>query len=489
MFPFTQPRTGETKSSSSAENAGLMPASGAAAAAASASVNKFSNMPATTDPQCLGMIQSTYAFPIPPSYRAHVNTQQQPTPPFFGGSFYPSQLMQLQSHSIPQTQIKAQGQHRFPPSKSIPESLCTEPEPTGKSEDGTDNRVPVSHKQHQAPNLPGKPSLQPNLPQNFPLMDTNLGGKQQTCSDPGLQMSLKAMEAARSVPSAHAMLQTMPDMAHNHYQLGNHFHIQAANSSKAPAKTAAKVSDKCPDSIHPQLTMAAMQQLQKQAMALPKPSAPAVSSSASSGAMAYADRIPMVYSSVGSNFPAVSMGFPNMQSPQQWKLPSSQRVAQVGPSGNATIQSAVAAGVVAKSNSGTPSGEATKLPSSPVNSSRKAITPGPPVLTQSTQTQTLGKAPQLFSNSEPVQTTGSTSLSQNRHADPNSATQSMFPGSLNSRRPLNQQMQSGSPVMSVAGASSYGGKGPVVYPMAGASYAKPAANLPVKSAEQKPAAA
>lgn len=488
MFPFTQPRTGETKSSTSADNSGLLCGPAASAAAASASMNaKFSNIAAASDPPYMTMLPGNYPFPIPPSYRAS---------PFFGGSFFPPQVMQLQPHPTTSagslsSQKHLQAQQCLPASMPMPESLRTEPESAGNS------------KLH-AHNFSGHSALPANFPPNFPIMATALGGKQQPPNDQGLQMSLKAIELSRPLPPGHAMLQTMHDVGHNHYQLGHHVQIQTANLSKAPAKAAAsaKGSDKSSESIHPQSTALAVQQLQKQALAQTKPPIPALSTTSTTGGT-YPDRIPAVYSGAGSNLLAVgSMGFPTMQMqcPPQWKMPSSQRVVQAGPSANAMVQSAVAVAVPPTPSAGSPSGKVTTLPSSPVNSSRRAIHSGSPVLAQSAQVQTLGKAQQFFSNSEPVHQVSGTSLSQKRHGETNLAMQPMFPGSLNMKRPTNQQTQQGSPVLSAAGSSGFlaggGGKGPTVYSplggssvtvMTGPSYVKSAANLPVKSAEQKPA--
>ncbi|XP_058094130.1 protein TIME FOR COFFEE-like isoform X6 [Magnolia sinica] len=506
IFPISQSKAGETKPGGLAESAGLLSASGAAAAAvaaAAASANtKFGNIATpTSDPQYLTMLHSNYPFPVPPPYRAHINQQplQPAAAPFFAGSFYPSQLLQLQSHSLPQTQnptcstgsLTSHKQHLRPPhgfpASKPPESHGTELEPPKNSEDGTDGQASlVQKKKLQAQNFPSNyPNLNTNLPQNFPIMAAALGGKlPQQPGDPGFQTIMKGVEVARPVPPGQAMLQALPDVGHNHYQLGN--------LSKAPAKVpVARDNDKSTESSHPPSMGTAVQQ---QVMARAKPAVSAASTVMASGGMAYADRMPVVYSS--ANFPGGPMGLSNMQNPLQWKMQSSQRVAQAGPLGNAILQSPAA--VLATSNAGSPAGKVAKLPSTPLNSSQKVMTTGPSVSAQSAQAQSLGKNQQLFFNSEPVHQSGGTALPQKRHAEPNSVAQAVFSGNMNARRAANQHAQ---PVLTGSGAGSYvvgGGKGAAVLgplvggpiaAMAGASYGKSATNLPAKSTEQKPATA
>ncbi|KAL5990966.1 hypothetical protein ACLOJK_011872 [Asimina triloba] len=500
IFPVSQSRAGETKPSSLPESAGLLSASGAAAAAAAASANaKFNSIAATSDPQYLAMLQNNYPFPVPPPYRAHINQQQlQPlAAPFFAGSFYPSQLLHLQSHPLPQMQnpnnspsVTSQKphvrpQHGFPTSKT-PESHSIEPETTKNSEDGHDSQSSFAQKKLQVQSFPGNPSF--NYP-NFPIMVMGQGGKQpQQSGDPTLQMGMKGVDLAGPIPPGHGVLQPLSDIGHNHYHLGN--------LSKAPAKApVARSNDKSTESSHSPSIAAAGQQ--QQVVSRVKPTVSSASAAMVSGTVAYADRLSVAYTS--PNFPSGAMGFPNVQNPLQWKMQSSQRVAQAGPPGNTLAQSPAAA--LAISNAGTAGGKGAKLPSPTLNSSQKLMSAGSSVSSQSTQAQTLGKTQQLFfSNSEPVHQSGGagSALAQKRHPEPNPMAQAVFPGSLNMRRPPNPQ---GQPVLTAAGAGSYlvgGGKGATVYSplvggpiaaMAGASFGKSAANLPAKSTEQKPTTA
>ncbi|XP_077227963.1 protein TIME FOR COFFEE-like [Tasmannia lanceolata] len=413
-FPVNQTRTGGTKSSSLAEDAGVQSASGGGAAAAAINMN-FRNMGATPNPQNLAMLHNNYPFPIPPAYRAHTSQQQPPLAPFFNVPFYPSQLLQLQSPSpFHQTQNPAtstgssssqkrlQAQHCFPATKP-PESLCSEPESTKNGEDdGAYTQASLAQKNPNNQNFSGNPIYNPNFLQNLAIMTGGMRGKQHPSADPCFQMNLKSMELTQTVPPAHPpVFQTLPDTGYHPYQIGDHQQVQAANQSKVPPKAQSKVQ----------------------------------------------------------------------------RTPSA----------------------------GSPAGKVSKLPSSPLNSSRRGIPAGQSILAQSPpQVQSPAKTQKLLSKSEPMHQNSSSSgtvSSQKRSVDPNSAVQTMFPGSLNMRRSTNQQTQAGSPGQAVAGPGAFlvsGGKSPSVYSplggssvavMAAASYAQSASNIPVKSAEQKPAKA
>ncbi|XP_068661393.1 protein TIME FOR COFFEE-like isoform X1 [Aristolochia californica] len=510
IYPVNQPRTGGRNHVTSTENASLQ-LGPAVTAPISAS---YSNISTTSDPpRYLAMLHGNYPFPVPPAYGAQITPQQQQTPPFFSGSFYPS-LVQFQPHSFPQTQnmitssgasssqkhLQALQQHcASASSQPPPESKLKFPHPV---EDVTESRVPHTQKKIQNQNAVGSQNFNPNFLPNFAIVSAAMGGKQQAqqVGGPSLLMRLKNIEVPGTVPSGHPMFQNLHDIRHLHYQLGDHLQSQAANQSKAPSK-AASASNKMPESNASQSTATAAQQLQQQVMAHSKPAAPSTSDSSTSPGIAYSDIMPVVYSNAATIFPVGSREFPNMQNSPQWKMSSSQRAGQTAVQGNVFVESSVCTTEVATPGVGSPSriGGVVKPLSSPVTTSRKVSPtgPGPLLLAQSVGSQSHAKTQQPFlspflSNPE---------TSQKRQTQSISMPQGIFPVNVNIRRPSNHQTQPGAPALSVAGPASYlagGSKGSSVYGpinggsmavMAAASYAQSAANLSVKSAEQKPTTA
>ncbi|KAG9447094.1 hypothetical protein H6P81_013222 [Aristolochia fimbriata] len=506
IYPVNQPRTGGSKHATSTENAGLQlgPAVTAPAGAS------YSNISTTSDtPPYLAMLHANYPFPVPPGYRAHITQQQQPTPPFFSGSFYPS-LVQLQPQALAQTQnmptssgpsssqklLQAQQHHCFSTSnKPQPESKHESAYP---AEDVAESRVPHTQKKIQNQNAAGNQNFNPKFLPNYAAVSAAMTGKQhaQQVGDPTLPVRLKNIEVPGPVPSGHPVFQNLPDIRHLHYQLSDHLQSQAANQSKAQSK-AASAFNKTPESTTSQSTATAAQPPQHQIMAHSKTVVTSTSASSASAGISYSDRIPVVYSNAATIFPVGSREFPNLQNSPQWKMTSTQRVGQIAVQGNAFVESSVCTTEVATSSVGNPVGICgmVKPASSPVNSSRNVTPtgPGPLLLAQSVGSQGHAKTQQLFfSNPE---------TSQKRQVQPISMPQGIFPGNVNMRRSSNHQNQQGAPTLSVAGPASYlagASKGPSVYSplnggsmavMAAASYAQSAASLPVKSAEQKPTTA
>ncbi|XP_068666170.1 protein TIME FOR COFFEE-like [Aristolochia californica] len=498
IYPVNQPRTGGSKNMTSTENASLQ-LGPAVTAPVSAS---YSNISGTSDPpQYLAMLHGNYPFPVPPAYRAHISQQQQPTPPFFSGSFYPS-LVQFQPHSLPQTQnmtsssgpsssqkhLQAQQQHCFPASsKPPPESKLESVHPAGNV---AESWIPHTQKKIQNQNALGNQNFLPN----FAIVPAAMGGKQQAqqVGDPSLPMSLKNTGVPGPVPSGHHMFQNLPDFRHLQYQLDDHLQSQTANQSKASSK-AASASNKIPEST--QSTATASQQLQQQVMAHSKSAAPSTSASSASVRTAYSDRIPVVYSNATTILPVGSREFPIMQNSPQWKMTSAQRVGQTAVQGNAYFESSVCTAEVATPGVGNPAGigGVVKPPSPPINSSRKVTSTGPgsSLLAQTIGSQSHAQTQQLFFSA--LETSQKRSISM---------PQGIFPVNVNMRRPSNHQIQPGAPTLSGAGPASYlagGNKGSSVYNsplnggsmavMAATSYAQSAANLSVKSAEQKPTTA
>ncbi|XP_043705419.1 protein TIME FOR COFFEE-like [Telopea speciosissima] len=493
-----QNRSSGTISCNGVENASLVSASAGSAAAPSASVNSnFSSIAATQDLQYLAMLHSSYPLPISPAYRAHITQQQQPGAPFFGGSIYPAHLLQLQSCMPPHPHKQNHSSSSVSSSNPPPESCRTEAEPVQDREGGSKVQVVPTQKK-----LPGQNvSRTPNFHQNFAIIPPSFSGKQpqKQPGDHNVHMSLKGVEAAAgSFPSGHPMLQTMPNLGQHQYQIGGgHIAIQAANQSKGPAKSAASVTvgDKFPEPNHAQsFPVSAKQQLQKQIVARTQPLDSSVLAAGGSSGVDHTGRIWAGYSNAGTNFQAGSMGFP------QWKMLPSERAAPGGLPGNFVQSGIVVATAAAAQNTGSSVEKASRVASPPMNSAHIAPSSGPSVMPLSVQAQSQAKTQLYFSNESAHQSSGSSStLSSQRHsAEMSSARHVMFPDALNLRRPANQQAQ---PSLTMGGSGAYLGDGknhavfghPLagssVAVMAAASYAQSVANLPMKSAEQKPAAA
>ncbi|XP_043723126.1 protein TIME FOR COFFEE-like [Telopea speciosissima] len=495
IFPFTQSRTSGIKSSNGVENASLVSASSGSVAAPSASVNsKFSNIAAKSDPQYLSMLHGSYPFPIPAAYRAHMPQQQRPgAPPLFGGSLYPAHLLQLQSRMLPHTHNQNQSTSSVSSSKSPAESCRNEAEPVQDQEGGSEVQVLPIQKDVPGQNVSGIP----NFHQNFAIVPPFFRGNQpqQQPGDPNLHMRLKGLEAtAGSFHSGHSMLQTMPNFGlHQYWMGGGNIPNQAVNQSKAPSKSASvTVTDKFLEPSHGQsLPVSARQQHQKQVVARTQPLDSSVSAAGGSSRLDHTDRILAGYSNAGTNFQAGTMGFP------QWKMPPSERAAPGSLPGN-FVQSGMAVAAVAETqNAGSSDVKASRGASPPMNPTRIAPSSGLSVMALSDQAQCQPKTQQLYFFSESThQNSGSScTLSSQRHStETSSERQAMFADALNWRRPENQQAQ---PSLTVGYLD--GGKNPAVFghPLAGssvavmaaASYAQSAANFPMKSAEQKPAAA
>ncbi|KAJ4954690.1 hypothetical protein NE237_011473 [Protea cynaroides] len=497
IFPFTQSRASGIKFSNGMENASLASASSGSAAAPSASVNSnFSKTAANSDQQYLAMLHSSYSFPMPAAYRAHMTQQQQPGAPFFGGSLYPAHLVHLQSHMLPHTYNQKHSTSSVSLSKPSAEFSGNEAELVRDQQGGSEVQV-LPARELPGQNVTGLP----NFHQNYAIIPPSFNGnpRQQQPGDPNLPMSLKGMEAAAgSFPSGYSTLQTMPNLGLHQYRIGGgHIPIQAANQSKGPSKSSASVtvSDKFPAPFHTQLLpVSAKRQRQKQVVAQTRPLDSSVTAAGGSSGLDHTDHIPAGYLNAGTNFPVGTMGFP------QWNMLPSDRVAPGALPGNFFRSSMAMAVAAVTQNAGSSVVKASRVASPHMNPTRIAPSSGPSVMALSDQAQSQPKTQLLYFSSEPAdQNSGSnnTLSSQMHSAEMTSARRTMFQDSLNLRTD-NQQSQ---PSLTVGGTGAYlgGGKNPAVFghPLAGssvavmavASYAQSAANLPMKSAEQKPAEA